>query len=150
VPLADLVTRVPEWAAAGASRDASAELIALLRARTRVVALVDVGWLAYGSGVEVVDLGGVTDAAIAHAPGGHLDKRIDPDYLARRAPDALLLHSAQPPRVDGAGWLLAFAGYPVERRVASLPFVRERFRVLHVMRYAPGYYYVLLTARSGT
>ena len=150
IPLADLVLRVPELHAAGASQRAAAGLAARLRAHARVVAMLDVGYLAYASEVEVVDLGGLTDPVIARARGGHLDKRIAPAYVAQRAPDALLLHSAAPPRVDAAGRLLAFAGYPVEQRIAAMPFVRERFRVVHVQRYAPGYYYLLLTVRSGT
>jgi hypothetical protein len=150
VPAVDLVTRIPELHAAGASQRAAASLAQQLRARARVVALVDVGYLAYASGVEVVDLGGLTDPVIARSRGGHLDKRIDAAYLQRRDPDALLLHAAQPPQVDGEGRLLALAGYPVERRLAAMPWVRAHFRVAHVQRYAPRYYYVLLTARSGT
>jgi hypothetical protein len=150
VPAVDLVTRIPELRAAGASQRAAASLAARLRARARVVALVDVGYLAYASGVEVVDLGGLTDPVIARSRGGHLDKRIDDAYLQVRNPDALLLHAAEPPRVDREGRLLALAGYPIERRVAALPWARTRFRVAHVQRYAPGYYYVLLTARDGT
>jgi len=150
VPAADLLTRVPELHAAGASQRAAASLAARLREQASVVALVDVGYLAYASDVEVVDLGGLTDAVIARSRGGHLDKRVESAYLERRNPDALLLHAAEPPRVDGEGRLLALAGYPVERRIAALPFVRARFRVAHVQRYAPGYYYVLLTAHGGT
>jgi arabinofuranosyltransferase len=150
VPAADLVTRVPELHAAGASQRAVTTFARTLGVHARVVALVDVGYLAYASGVEVVDLGGLTDPVIARSPGGHLDKRIASAYLERRKPDALLLHAAEPPRVDRDGRLLALAGYPVERRIAALPFVRARFRVAHVQRYAPGYYYVLLTAGSGT
>ncbi|HMI91979.1 MAG TPA: hypothetical protein VK509_11475, partial [Polyangiales bacterium] len=106
--------------------------------------------LAYASGVEVIDLGGLTDPVIARSRGGHLEKQIESAYLEQRNPDALLLHAATTPRVDGEGRLLALAGYPVERRIAALPFVRAHFRVAHVQRYAPGYYYVLLKARGGT
>ena len=150
VPAADLVTRIPEIEAAGASQRGAERLATRLRAQARVVALLDAGYLAYASEVEVVDLGGLTDRTIAHMPGGHLDKRITPEYFAQRAPDTIVLHAASAPRVAADGRLLTLTGYPVERRVASLPLVQARYRVTHVERYAPHYYYVVLTNRSGT
>ena len=86
--------------------------------------MVDVGYLAYQSGVEVIDLGGVTDPQIAQLPGGHLDKAIPVELLQGRDPQALLLHSAHRPR-HPEGRLRSLSGYPVERRVARLPWVRE-------------------------
>jgi hypothetical protein len=64
--------------------------------------------------------------------------------LRRRDPRAIVLHSAAPPRVGSGGELLALQGFPVERRVANLAWVRERFRVERVFACAPHYYYVLL------
>lgn len=150
IPAADLVTRIPDIAAAGKSQRAAAGLAARLHAEARVVALVDVGYLAYESRSEVVDLGGITDPVIAKLPGGHLDKHVSAEYLARRAPDTIVLHAVTEPRVSADGRLQTLTGYPVERRVASLAYVQRRFRVSHVERYSPHYYYVVLTARSGT
>jgi hypothetical protein len=113
------------------------------------VALLDVGYLGYASGVPVVDLGGLTDPRIARMPGGHLQKRIDPEYFRQRDPHVIVLHSSSPPVLGPGGRLLAFDGYPVERRIAALAFVRERFRVHAVIRFAPGYLYVVL-ARPGS
>jgi hypothetical protein len=91
-----------------------------------------------------VDLGGITDAAIARAPGGHLGKRVPLGYLVERSPRTLLLHSATEPVVDDEGRLVALAGYPVEQELAALPWTRSRFRVGRVLRYRPGYWYVRL------
>ncbi len=130
---------------AARARDTEGRALArLLAARAQRVALVDVGFLVYASGVEAVDLGGVTDPAIGRLPGGHADKRLDPGLLAARAPDAVVLHSTAPPRVDDEGRLRGLAGHPVERRVAETPWVRERMRVVEVVRYAPAYWYVVL------
>jgi hypothetical protein len=96
----------------------------------------------------VIDLGGLTDEVIARSPGGHVDKRVDAAYLRARSPDAIVLHTARPARVSDAGELLSLDGYPVERRTAAMPFVRENFRVAGTIAYAPSYHYVVL-ARSG-
>lgn len=145
VPVADLAVRVPDLRDAGRARGmAGAEVARWLRAHARRVALVDVGYLAYASGVEVVDLGGLTDARIARLPGGHLAKRITQADLRARDPDVLVLHSSVAPRVSADGRLLVLAGFPVEQRVASMPWVRDEFRVAHTVAYAPGYQYVIL------
>ena len=144
----DLATRIPEWRAAGLSREsAGRELAMRLRQSARRVALVDIGFLGYASGVEAIDLGGITDPEIGRLPGGHLAKAVTDALLSKRDPDALILHSAQPPLVAADGRLLAIAGYPVEQRVASGAWVRSRFRVALQRTYAPHYYYVLLLTR---
>ncbi len=144
LPALDLAVELPRARAAGAAREAAGTELATSLAASRRVALVDVGWLAYRSGVEVVDLGGVTDPSIGRLAGGHLDKRIDPALLQQRAPATIVLHSAVPPRVDEEGRLRWLAGYPVEQRVASMGWVRAEMRVERVIAYAPGYYYVVL------
>jgi len=149
VPLADLAVQLPRAREAGSLRETrGAPLAERLAREHRVVALVDVGFLAWRSGVEVVDLAGVTDPVVARAQGAYLDKHIDPGYLAARAPDGILLHASRAPEVDADGSLLRLAGYPVERRVAAMPWVRRTFAVAAVVPYAPGYVYVLLTRRE--
>jgi hypothetical protein len=144
----DLATRIPEWRAAGVSREEiGRELAHALRQSAHRVALVDIGYLGYESGVETVDLGGITDPEIGRLPGGHLSKLVSDSLLSRRAPDALILHSAQPPLVAADGRLLAISGYPVEQRVAAGAWVRSRFRVALERTYAPHYHYVLLLTR---
>jgi hypothetical protein len=59
-----------------------------------------------------------------------------------------VLHSAQRPRVDEAGRLRWFAGYPVERRVLAMPWVWWGYRVKTSMEYQPGYFYVVLVPRE--
>jgi hypothetical protein len=148
LPLADLAVQLPEVRAAGSTRVNVGRPLALwLGQRARDVALVDVGYLPYLGGFDVVDLGGVTDPDVARRPGGHLDKTIDPAWLAERAPDAIVLHAATPPRVSASGELLSLAGYPIERRVAAMPWVRAQFRVARVVEYAPGYVYVVMLPR---
>jgi len=144
VPALDLATRIPDLRASASVRARASELVARLRSAHDRVALVDVGFIGYASGVEVIDLAGLTDSAVARMPGGHVDKRIDPSYLRTRDPNAIVLHSAAPPRVGSGGELLALQGFPVERRLVNLAWVRERFRVERVFPCAPHYFYVLL------
>ena len=108
------------------------------------VALLDIGYLGWRSGVVVVDLGGITDPVIARAPGGHLDKRVPLGHLVAQEPRTILLHSTSRPEVDPDGHLSRLAGYPVEQRVAALPWVRAHFRVGAVLEYGPAYWYVRL------
>lgn len=145
VPLADLAVEVPRARAAGLRRQrVGAPFAAWLGERYASLAVVDAGYLPWASGTRVFDLAGLTDPAVARAPGGHLDKRFDLGLLAGASPDAIVLHSARPPGVDSTGRLTRLWGYPVERRVAASGWVRAHYRVRRTLRYAPGYYYVVL------
>jgi arabinofuranosyltransferase len=149
LPVADAVAQLPEAREAGRLRREVGRPLALwMGGRFEHVALVDAGYLPWVSGVRVLDLAGLTDPRVARAPGGHLDKRFDPAILAVDPPDAILLHSRTWPPVDGHGRLMGLAGYPVEQRVAALPWVRAHYRVARVLQYAPGYHYVVLTPRG--
>jgi hypothetical protein len=142
----DLVTRIPEIRDGAHQRAQAARALgAVLHARATRIALVDVGQLGTLADRELVDLGGITDPEIARLPGGHLDKHIPESLIARRAPDAILLHSTNAAAdLDASGQLRSLHGSPVERRVAAMPWVRGRFAVASVVRYARGYDYILL------
>lgn len=146
IPAVVTAIELPRIRDAGAARERQgARLAQLLRSYERV-ALVDVGYLVYASGVEPIDLGGITDPEIAMLPGEHLDKAIDESALRARRPDAIVLHSSAPPIVVD-GELRALAGYPVEQRVARMGFVRRDFRVDRVVQYSSDYFYVVLRSR---
>ncbi|HET8939783.1 MAG TPA: hypothetical protein VFN67_40365 [Polyangiales bacterium] len=149
VPLLDLALRIPEWRNAGKSRETVGAAIAReLRGHEERVALVDIGYIGYASGATTIDLAGLTDPAVAAFPGGHLAKRITPEWLEAQAPDALLLHSSLPPTAAADGRLERLAGYPVEMRVARFSWVAKQFRVAAIYPYGPGYHYVLLRRLS--
>lgn len=145
VPLLDLSVRVPELRASAVQRErGAAPLARRLRERGATVALLDAGYLAYASGVPIVDLGGLTDPHIAALRGGHIDKKIDEASLRARDPGVIVLHTERPARIDDQNRLIALYGYPVERRVAAMPWVRERFRVAEQVTLREGYGYVVL------
>ena len=145
VPLLDLTLRIPEWQRAGRSRETvGAVIVRDLREVAQRVALVDIGFFGYASGVATIDLAGLTDPAVAAFPGGHLKKRIPSQWLESQAPDAFLLHSELPPTAAPDGRLGRFVGFPVEQRVVRFGWVAEHFRVARIYAYAPGYHYVLL------
>src|SRR6185312_13278828 len=104
------------------------------------VALVDIGYLGYTSGVETTDLAGLTDPGVAPLPGGHLAKHISSAWLESQAPDTLLLHSSVPPSAANDGRLMELSGYPVEMRVARFAWVQREFRVARIFAYGPGYH----------
>lgn len=144
LPGIDLALRIPEAARSAAAREGpGAALADTLRGLPGPVALVDVGFLAYRSGAEVVDLGGVTDPRIGRLPGGHLGKRVPPALLRARGTAAVVLHADRPPEVRG-GVLRSLAGFAVERRLAASPWLRAGFEVAAQFHYAPGVHYVLL------
>jgi hypothetical protein len=144
VPAVDLATRIPDVRAGRATRARTFELAHWLEQHAHSAALVDVGVIGYASDVEIIDLGGLTDARIARMPGGHLSKRVDPRVLAARDPDAIVVHCADAPRVSDDGKLLACAAFDVEQRVLAMPFVQARYRVAHVAHITPTYHYAVL------
>lgn len=122
---------------------AGRDLRDLLDRESRVVALVDVGFLAYGARWEPFDLAGVTDPAVGARPGAHCAKSVTVDDLLARDVDTLVLHSGSPPRIEGAV-VMSMRGHPVEQALASDARVRRLFAVVGVVRWAPGYHYVVL------
>lgn len=148
VPLLDAAVQIPRARDAGQVRSTvGLELARYLADIGDSMALVDIGFLAYESGLEVVDLGGVTDRVIARSQGGHLDKVIDVGYLAERNPDLVVLHSSASPELTTDGHVRLRGAFPVEYRVANSPWLRANYRVDRVVPYGPAYHYVILKRR---
>lgn len=145
VPALDAVVRVPAlWHSAQARLEVARPLALSAREYGGTLALVDVGYIGWVSGLPVMDLGGITDADIGRLPGGHLDKHLSQELLTAKQPVQAILHSQRAPRVDQAGRLLGFFGYPVEHRFAKLANVQRNYRVRRIFRYGPDYYYIWL------
>lgn len=62
------------------------------------VALVDIGRFGWAFPGTVIDLVGLTDAHLAHLPGGHADKPWDEQWFRAAAPDLLIARSSSPIR----------------------------------------------------
>jgi hypothetical protein len=122
-------------------------LLAAVARHADPVAALDIGALGYYSEHSFVDLGGLVEPRVAYAPGGHVAKRIDSAWLAAMAPGVIVLHSRVEPRVDDAGHVRWFAGYPVERHVLALPWVLRDYRVTELVPYADDYFYLVLAPR---
>lgn len=148
VPALDAFVQLPLAREAGRVRDEVGRGLAEdLSGLGGSVALVDVGYLAYASGLEVVDLGGVTDPVVARSRGGHLDKLIDVGYLAQRDPDLVVLHSSAPPETTADGVVALRGAFPVEYRIAASPWLRTTYRVHRVVPYGAAYHYVIMVRR---
>jgi hypothetical protein len=146
LPLTSLVLQLPRARASGDDRaDAGVALAEWLRAHACHVALVDVGYLVYSAKLHALDLAGITDAAIAALPGGHVSKRIPPSLIMARAPDTLILRGRQLRTLAG-GQLPANIDWHsrTERDLAHAIEITRRFRPVHVVRYADGYVYYVL------
>jgi hypothetical protein len=137
---ATTVATLPEIRAAGLERARTAPRLvaALRRLGVRHVALVDVGWVGWSGGFRTTDLAGLTDRTVARAPGVYLDKHIEEGYLRARAPDAIVLHT------EGRG---AVGMFPVERRVAAMPRVAERYTLAETVERSARYHYLVLRRR---
>ena len=59
-------------------------------------ALVDIGQVGWEFRGSILDLAGLTDAHIAHLPGGHAEKAMDMAYFRAQAPEVLLVRSETP------------------------------------------------------
>lgn len=148
--LAELAVTLPTLREAGLRRAARlSPLVHAVCTAPGPVVLVDVGALGLACVDQaLIDLGGLTDPHIAHARGGHLSKQVDGAWLRAQRPALIVLHSRERPRVDAAGHLRWFAGYPVERRLLGLAWVRADFAATEIHEYAPDYFYVLLRRRE--
>jgi hypothetical protein len=83
-----------------------------------LMAALDVGWLGAALPGTVVDLAGVTDARIAHLPGGHTSKRLPLDFIkTRNIRSAVLLFDNGAP----GGQTEGTPARAVERRLLALP-----------------------------
>jgi hypothetical protein len=125
---------------------AGTELRRLLDREARVVALVDVGFLAYRARWEPFDLAGVTDPEVGTRPGAHCAKPVMLDDLLARDVDMVVLHSGSEPRIEG-DVITAMRGHPVEQALASDARMRALFEVVAVVPYAAGYHYIVLRRR---
>ncbi len=143
VPGLDAWAEVPRAADAGRIRRTDGALLArLLSESGDSVALLDIGYLGYASGLEIVDLGGVTDPVIAHERGGHADKEIDFGYLDRRRPDLVVLSSRGAPVVAEDGHVRLQGAFPVEHRLARSDWLASGYAILRVVPYGEGHYVV--------
>jgi hypothetical protein len=149
VPGLDAWVQLPLASAAGRiRREQGGALARLLAAEGDSVALVDIGYLGWASGLRVVDLGGVTDPVIAHARGGHADKEIDLGYLDARDPDLVVFNSRQEPLVGEDGRVELRGAFPVEYRLARSEWLRSGYSLLRVAPYGEGYYVVFSRERG--
>jgi arabinofuranosyltransferase len=79
------------------------------------VALMDVGMIGWEADrLRVIDITGLTDHDIAHAPGGFLDKRFPVAELLARNPRFIVL----------------VPGYPADGRIFADPAFKSRYRAL--------------------
>jgi hypothetical protein len=150
IPAIDVIVQLPRVREAGETRErVGVELARVLAelAGDAPVAMVDVGYLPWAGGFEVLDLGGITDPAIGRRPGAHLDKRVEPELLGARGVEVIVLRSFVAPRIGSDGEVLSLAGEPVERRLAASAWVRERFRVERVVAWSDAYFYVVMVPR---
>lgn len=132
---------------AASRADAGHRLRSYLRTHAHSVALIDIGFLAYESNFDVLDLAGVTDPSIGTREGAHCSKPVTVDALRERHVDVLVLHSSVAPRIDEEMRVRHIAAHPTEMRLLRDPQTSRMFRATQVVQYAEHYWYVVLEAR---
>ena len=63
---------------------------------SKKIAAVDIGWVSLASSAHIFDLAGVTDARVAHLPGGHTSKLITQSHFEQRGIDTWVIRLARP------------------------------------------------------
>jgi hypothetical protein len=108
----------------------------------RSLGTLDIGRVSYTQpAMRILDLGGLTDPAIARSPGDYRSKRPPPEVLEAEAPDAFLLTSIEPPAPGAPGQPPDVAlYYPVEASVAASPWFRARYRIRATLPIRSDYY----------
>lgn len=107
----------------------------ILENRLESVAAVDIGELGYSSPLDIVDLGGLTDAYIAGLPGRHLEKTIPDHYVLGRSPDVVVIRLRRKPGKGGLN--TADVMSPVEGNLLSSPAVMGHYVPLFII--SPSY-----------
>lgn len=120
---------------------ARTELAERLESRgVRSVALLDIGLLGWRAPrVRIVDLGGLTDRAIAAAPGGHGEKRADLGYLEWLAPDVVILTSARAATFGEDGRAQLGARFAAERHLEESDWLTTRYAYVETIAPLPIY-----------
>lgn len=116
-------------------RHAHLAVAAWLRTHARpddTVALMDVGVIGYTNPeLRVIDISGLTDRAVAHAPGGFLEKRFPPQAILARDPRFFVL----------------VPDFPIDDSILALPEFQRRYRLVlqrnHRFNWRPPSRYVL-------
>lgn len=128
---------------------AAVDLARSLRAEgARSVALFDIGLFGYAArDLDIVDLGGLTDARIARAPGGHGRKQLDPAYLAERSPDVVIITSPSPAVIDGRGAVRIRPNFEVERYLLELPWFGASYRYGYAVQATETHFLHVFTRR---
>ena len=78
------------------------------------IAVMDVGIIGYLSGLEILDISGLTTPEIAHAPGRFMDKEFPPSLVLAKAPRFMVL----------------VQGFPADTRISDDPEFRAHYRLL--------------------
>jgi hypothetical protein len=98
-----------------------------------LVVTLDIGELGFRSGLPMLDLSGLTDAAIAKRPGDLLDRSLDLDDVFGRRPSAFVLISRRPGPKKGPGPTMAY--WPLGASRALLGDARMRGGFTFVARW---------------
>ena len=130
----DLVTRARGF------REGHAALADWLHGRARpgeTAALMDIGIVGYSCiDLNILDLTGLTDRTIAHAPGGFLKKLYPLSYVLDRRPETVIVVYTGPEELPTGLPLTLVPWTEIERRLVSDPTFNRLY--VHPWTAAPG------------
>jgi MFS family permease len=110
------------------------------------VALMDVGIIGYYSRLRIIDLTGLTEAHIAHAPGAFQEKVYDPAYVLDQRPEYVVLVSTDEDLEPD---------FAIDRRIYQSPQFQDSYRFVFKLKHygnggGPAYYLLLFERREDT
>jgi hypothetical protein len=107
------------------------------------VALMDIGIVGYYTRLPIIDLAGLTDTHIAHAPGGFQEKVYDPAYVLDQEPEYVILVS-----LDGD----SVPDFFIDQRIYNSPLFHDHyeyaFKLTHMGNGQGAGYYLLVFRRK--
>ena len=110
------------------------------------VALMDIGMVGYYSHLRIIDLTGLTEEHIAHAPGAFQEKVYDPTYVLDQEPAYVVLVSTDGDLVPD---------FPIDLQIYKSPLFQTNYEYAFKLAHlgdgdGPGYYLLVFERRQAS
>jgi hypothetical protein len=95
------------------------------------IATVDIGYLGFSTKKEIIDLAGLTNTQIGRAPGHHLEKEFDPNYVFfEKQPDIIIIRVDSTPVFDHHELISFKVNCPIDGLLVRHPSFKTNYYFL--------------------
>jgi len=110
-----------------------------LQKEIKVVALMDIGKIAFYAKKPIIDLGGLTDKVIGKSKGTFLDKQYPVSYVFKQKPQLIIIRTDGPSQRiwKGEVTLLPQRMFGSERRLYTHPNFKKQYKYFGTMVWGP-------------